>query len=42
MEMIKNVQDMFVQKNGETQILPAIIIIPAMISHIFLETKTRY
>ena len=38
----KHVQDMFAQKNGETQILPAIIIVPAIIRHIFLATKTRY
>jgi hypothetical protein len=42
MEMINNVQDMFVQKNGETQILPVIIIVPAIILHTFLETKTKY
>ena len=36
MEMIKHVPDMFVQKNGEIQILPAIITVPAMVqAHIF-------
>ena len=36
MEMTVNVQDMFAQKNGEIQILPEIIIIPADgTAHIF-------
>ncbi len=41
MEMTNNVQDMIVQKNGETQIL-LVIKQSSDNQHIFLEIKTRY